>query len=123
MAESSTPPNPDKGKSLGAIPKQLSNIPIKMDVTVASAKRKARKSSGDRCTPPASPTATKRKVVLVPPSDLPSVISSGGSVVNSKIGSENVVAAVASSPLPRIRAYPSDSTGRSMFSSGPKANH
>ena len=99
MAESSTPPNPDKGKSLGAIPKQLSNIPIKMDVTVASAKRKARKSSGDRCTPPASPTATKRKVGdeislnnddLVPPSDLPSVISSGGIVVNSTIGSAAV---------------------------------
>ena len=109
MAESSTPPDPDKRKSLGAFPNQQSNIPIKIDVTVVSAKRKTMKFSGDCSTPSASPTATKRKVGdeialndgdLVPPSDLPSVISSGGIVVNSTIESENVIATDASNPLP-----------------------
>ena len=121
MAESPTPPDPEKRNNLGAIPKKLSNIPVKMDVTVASAKRKSRKSSGDRLTPPASPTATRRKVDddpsldesdLVSPSDLPSVSSSGGSDADcGQDVSKKEKTSVASSPPTRVRAYPNDFKG------------
>ena len=117
MAESPTPPDPDKRVNLGAIPKKSSNIPVKMDVTVASTKRKSRKSSGDCLTPPASPTATRRKIDDDPTldeSDLvsPSVPSSGGSVVDCDQGeSKQGKSSVASSPPTRVRAYPNNFAG------------
>ena len=113
MAESPTPPDPDKRVNLGAIPKKSSNIPVKMDVTVASTKRKSRKSSGDCLSPPASPTATRRKIgdgPTVDERDLVSlsVPSSGGSDVDCE---QEGKTSVASSPPTRVRAYPSNFAG------------
>ena len=122
MSKSPTPPDPSKSKSLGAIPKLITHIPIKMDVEQASSKRKAAKSNDDSSTPPASPTATKRKVAvrgetpprtnndescLVPlPIPLPEAASGGQ---NDSTMSENISAS--SVPHTRVRAYPSDFAG------------
>ena len=60
---------------------------------------------------------------LIPPADLPSVISSGGIVVNSIIESENVIATDASNPLTRVGVIRVTLLDHSMFSSGPKVSH
>ena len=124
MGESPTAPDPGKKKDLGAIPKS-SNIPVKMDVVVASTKRKAQKSSDDSLTPPASPTATKRKVAAagetLPKTDMnlvssfndhsvPLLDEARGGSDDSPVG-EKTSSSVFSPLQARVRAYPMDFAG------------
>ena len=126
MGKSPIPPDPDKGTSLGAIPKLKSSIPVKMEIEQAAVKRKARKSSNDRLTPPSSPTASKRKVVaggetpptpdysvLVPePLSIPLPDERGSNaIINCSMTSEETNTIASSTAPPRVRTYPSDFAG------------